>query len=120
MMFEATVSEFPFVGELPRADRRAAKSLWDRFMDFAEHAEDKGALVPPALAAKLLGVSRQRIWQLLDAGKLERLDFEGHAFITERSIVAWAKMERKTGRPFKPMERFTFKDALALAKECRK
>jgi hypothetical protein len=63
--------------------------------------EGKGTVVPPVLAAKLLGISRQRVWELANDGKLERIEFEGHSFISENSIVALAKTERKAGRPFK-------------------
>ena len=106
-MFEATVSEFPFVAELPRAEKRQAKSLWDRFRDLSKLAETNGVLVPPSLAAALLDISKQRVHQLMVDGKLERIEFEGHPFITENSIVALAKTERKAGRPFRIPETMT-------------
>jgi hypothetical protein len=121
-MFEATVNEFPFVGDLPRAEKRQAKSLWERFQEFGRLAEETGTPVPPVLAAKLLGISRQRVWELANEGKLDRITFEGHPFITENSLVALAKSERKAGRPFKSPVTIseTWKAACEVAKDSRK
>jgi hypothetical protein len=100
-MFEAVANEFPFVGELPRREKRQTANLWERFREFSRLAESKGALVPPYVAAGLLGVSQQRVSQLMKAGRLERIEFEGQPFVTENSIVDFARSERKNGRPFK-------------------
>jgi hypothetical protein len=100
-MLNAQFLEFPFVAELPKREKSKLGSLWDQFGLLKGLIDEKGAMVPPVLAGKLLDVSYQRVWQLVAAGKLERVEFGGHGFITENSIVELARSERKTGRPLK-------------------
>jgi len=120
-MFEATVSEFPFVAELPKRDRSKVRDIWQGFREFSKSSEERGGPVPVTLAAKLLGISRQRIWVLMEEGKLERLTFEGHAFVSGDSIVAMAKAERKAGRPVKAAGlREVWNESMAGAKELLK
>jgi hypothetical protein len=99
MMHQAAAIEFPFLSGMPRAERTSARDLWGRFVEFAQESEKQGGVVTPALAAKMLRVSRQRIWALMKSGTLVHLDFEGHAFVTGDSIKAYAESERKSGRP---------------------
>jgi hypothetical protein len=49
----------------------------------------------------VLGVSRQRVNQLIETGQLESIQFAGHHYITKESLVAYANSERKAGRPLK-------------------
>lgn len=76
---------FPFVEDLPKRE----KSRWQKFRDAWATAKAKGPLIPLTLAAKLSDVSRQRLDELIAAGKLERVDLEGHVMITEDSLIAW-------------------------------
>jgi hypothetical protein len=55
--------------------------------------------VPQIVAAKLLGVSKQRVNQIVQDGRLETVDVCGERFILEDSLVAFCKLERKSGRP---------------------
>lgn len=120
-MFEATMSEFPFVVELPKRERSKVRDIWQAFREFSKETEAKGGPVPVTLAAKLLGISRQRVWFLMQEGKLERVTFEDHAFVTGDSIVAMAKTERKAGRPVKDLgAREVWKASLAGAKDLLK
>lgn len=120
-MFEATITEFPFTAELPRREKSQVRGLWERFSDFADLAEVKGLPVPPVIAARLLGISNQRVHQLMSAGGLERVVFEGHPFVTENSILALARSERKSGRPFKTEGKLAALAAVgSLAKEKQK
>ena len=100
-MIEAGVNEFPFVEGLAKRDKTKLENLWEVLKRAKELADEKGMLLPSRFAAGLLGVSQQRVDQLMDAGKLERVVLDGHPFITEDSIVDYAKSERKTGRPIK-------------------
>jgi len=113
-MFKATVSEFPFVQDLPCQEKREVKTLWERFRAFSALTAETGTLIPPYLAAGLLSVSQQRITELMKEGRLVRLEFNGRPFVTEASVVAYANSERKAGRPFKVPT--TMKECLAAAK----
>jgi len=98
-MIDATVSEFPFVESLPKREQRQVETVWDSLQSLKWLCQDKGLPVPPNVAADLLGVSRQRVHQMMKAGQLERVEFRGHPFILESSIRFLAETERKAGRP---------------------
>jgi len=102
-MFEAALTEFPFVADLPKRERSKVGKLWDTFRELSRTLDAKGNVVPQGFAADLLGVSPQRVGQLLDAGKLEPVTVGGRRFVTEASILAHAATERKTGRPVKKL-----------------
>lgn len=113
---EAAVSEFPFVQELPKRQQKKLKSVWEVLEDYKTMFQTHGVLVPVSVAAKLLNISPQRILQLVEAGRLKRVDMWEKAHITEASIVELAETERKRGRPFK-VERMTWKVARDAASE---
>lgn len=114
-MIDVAVSEFPFVAELPKRDKAKVANLWDKLAELRAMAQMGGSLVPHKFAAKLLGLSSQRLYQLAHDGRLERVEFEGHSFITERSLVQLARTERKNGRPLKTPK--TAGEVLKLSKE---
>jgi hypothetical protein len=95
------VAEFPFVEVLPKREKSKFVRVWDRFQELSRLAEGKGMLLPLRLAAQIIGVSKQRVVELCENGRLEVLELAGERFITENSVVAYAKGERKAGRPVK-------------------
>jgi len=97
MISEVAVREFPFVATLPKRERSRIGRLWDHFTELSALADVHGMLLPPTLAADLAGVSKQRIQQLMDGGRLEAVEFNGRRYITENSFVEWAKSQRKSG-----------------------
>jgi hypothetical protein len=115
MMFEADAMQFPFLAEVTpktstRVQRivRAAKAI-------AEAVERNGSIIPREMVAGLVGLTRQRIHQLIESGDLVQVEIEGHAFVTEDSLVEWLKVERKAGRPRKVAK--TMAEATAIARE---
>jgi len=91
---------FPFVEDLPKRE----KTRWQKVMELFDKAKqltaEKGVLIPATLAAKLGDVSHQRICQLMEKGKLERVQLDGHIFVTEQSLIQWLKSPAdKGGRP---------------------
>lgn len=101
IMASENVAEFPFVEGLPKRERSRLGLVWDRFQEFSKAAEGKGVLLPARLAAEIIGVSRQRVQELMELGRLEVLELSGERFVTEESVVAYAKSERKAGRSVK-------------------
>jgi hypothetical protein len=114
-MLEAQTMDFPFVDELPKRERSKIATLWDRFNELREITEEKGMLLPVPFCASLLGISGQRVHQLLDAGKMERVEVDQAVFVTEKSLVEWARAEHKNGRPLKIPQ--TAKECLAVGRE---
>lgn len=98
-MFEAQAMEFPFVERLPKREKSAMGKLWDRFQEASRISEKEGMLVPAGVAARLLDVSRQRVYDLCKQGTLRTVDLDGSMLITENSLVEYCQTERKAGRP---------------------
>lgn len=94
-MFEAQAIEFPFVERLPKREKTRLGNLWEELRE----ASKDGLFLPPATAARLLDVSRQRVYDLIEQGTLKTVDFDGGRYVTEASIVAFCQTERKAGRP---------------------
>lgn len=101
VMFDSAVCEFPFVEGLPVREKSRIGKAWDIVVHMREAQAQHGLLIPERLAARLAGVSWQRIEQLSKAERLKCVRIDGHPFITEDSLVAWLKSDRKTGRPRK-------------------
>ena len=109
--------DFPFVQELPKREQKKVASVWDQIQEIKRAIEDKGLLIPAPMAAELLGLSRQRVHMFASEKRLEAVYVNGHPFITEASLVEFAKVERKNGRPFKAP---TLKESLGMAKRALK
>lgn len=98
---EAATIEFPFVAALPKAERTEHQRLRDHLADIKNIIQIRGMIMPARFAASLLGVSRQRVQELVEDKTLEAVEFDGRRYITESSVVAFAQSERKAGRPLK-------------------
>lgn len=99
-MFEAAAAiEFPFVEKLPKREKSRIQKAWDLVSALNKAQQEKGNLIPYGLAAKVLGVSATRITELRRLGTLDSVEIDGHVFVSEHSLIAFAKSERKAGRP---------------------
>lgn len=67
----------------------------------AEVQRDNGPLCQVSLAAKLMDVSRQRMYQLIDEGTFRSWEFFGHRYVCANDVKAFMEVERKSGRPWK-------------------
>lgn len=116
-MDQAIVNEFPFVAELPKREKSKLAKLWDTFQEMKRITAETGMLVPVGLVAELLDISRQRVYQLVEAGRLQTHEFNGRVYITENSLQAWAELEHKAGRPLSiAKDADTLKGALKITK----
>jgi hypothetical protein len=100
-MEQAETLDFPFVVALPKREKSRVVSFWESFDELRKASKQHGFLMPVKFAADLANVSRQRIDELVADGVIERVEVQGHPFITENSFVAWAQRERQRGRPVK-------------------
>lgn len=101
MMFEAEAMDFPAFASLPKREKSKLQKVWDAFQELSRVTEQKGLLVNQSIAARVLDVSKQRVFELVRMGRLETHEFNGVPLVTENSILAFAKSERKAGRPRK-------------------
>lgn len=91
--------------ELPlnddRRELKAGSKAW-RAREWERYREamwSRNGLFPPYLTAVQLGVSRQRVHQMFEAGILERLEFFGHVFAPGDEIDALIAMEKERRNP---------------------
>lgn len=103
VMFEAQALEFPFTAAMPKREKSKLAKCWELLQRMKAISATEGDLVPLMMAAKLLGLSRSRVDDLVRDGRLKRYEIDGHVFLTENSIVECAKIERKNGRPLKTL-----------------
>lgn len=94
-----TISDTDTLFPMPEPTRPAEMTIEDRMEEFSRVAKGKGGLIPVSAGSQLLGISRQRVYQLIDSGRLERIHYCGVAFLTGRSIRDWqADDKQQTGR----------------------
>ena len=65
--------------------------------EFKRIAKLQGGLVPQSAAATALGVSRQRVHQLVTEGTLNHWTFYGMKWFSENEVVSFAKLHRGEG-----------------------
>lgn len=121
MSFAAIQSEF---AGFPESDANALASgnLVDIFMRLYE---EKGGLIPQAMLGEVLGVSKQRVSQLLTDHRFEVHQLGNMRFITGDSLATYFAEEKKVGRGHKAPRFMTVyraaqkavKDALAPQEE---
>lgn len=118
LMFKAQATEFPFMETLPKGEKGKIAKVWDQLNAVRAAMDEKGLMLPQHLVAELLGVSRQRICQFIDEDRLEVVTVAGDRYITEKSFLEFARIERKNGRPVKaPSNADLWKASMATAKE---
>lgn len=62
---------------------------------------EKGPLIPVAWMADILGVSRVRCYQLVDAGWFETVEVNGAKMVPVDAVEAFKELDRPGGRPRK-------------------
>jgi len=117
-MEAVAINEFPFVESLPKREKTRVQTAWDEFRELSEISKREGLILPQSFAAAVLGVSSQRVSQLIDSGRLRSVEVRGARWVPEASIIEWAKAEHRNGRP--PKIPTTLREAAAAVKEMRK
>jgi len=100
-MHEAAISEFPFVAGLPKPAKSRLRNFWDHVKELTKVSEKDGMPIPQLLAARLLEVSRQRVWSMVEDGVLRAVEVNGERFVTLNSVIEYAQRERHAGRALK-------------------
>ena len=80
---------------------RTPGNIADEFYRFQRASKFAGGLVPQAQAALVLGLSKQRINDLVAGGRLREHDFFGKNFIACSDIAEFRAKQRRSGRPRK-------------------
>jgi len=96
-----TLSDFPFVADLPKREKSARAKVLEAMDEVARVTAERGPLIPQALAAEFLGLTTQRVGALISTGRVEAVELVGRRFVVLNSFREFAKIERRTGRPRK-------------------
>ena len=83
---------------------RTPGNIREEFARFQMVAKHVGGLVPQAQAARILGLSKQRINDLVAGGRLREHDFFGKNFIACSDIEKFQGLKRPSGRPKKTID----------------
>ncbi len=88
----------PWLIEVP--SRSIAKNLRNLWQDYSSDCERERGLVTPSTAAKLSGISRQRIYQLIETEKLDTFPHFGTQWLSCRQLMQrLAEPKEVGGRP---------------------
>jgi len=108
------VELFPFLGSVQKAERSP-------FRQWLEATKNHGPLMTSFLAASALGVSRQRVHQFVQEGRLATVDVTGQRMIPAASLDLFMSEERGRGvqpkNKKKGLLRCMFSEANKLADE---
>ena len=82
-----------------RADKSSAKGVLADLRQMSKASFDHDGLLNHAQAALVLEVSTRRIGELVELGKLTRLDFLGRTYVSVKEIMQRRDADLKAGRP---------------------
>ena len=85
--------------ELPQ--RKVKKGILDVFRNLRAITSREGGLLPFASAATVLGVSKQRVHDLVKEGTLHPIDLLGKRWLSANELESFVKLQRQAGRPWK-------------------
>lgn len=95
----ADIQDFPFVSELTKRETKKVASVWDELEVIVTIVKENGPPVPMSMCAVALGVSKARVHQLVQAGRLKTIEYGGQRHISRNSLYDFARQERLPGRP---------------------
>lgn len=108
-------SEFAFMDGLPKREKTHRMKLLDVLAELEARSKIKGPVVPQSLAAEIIGVSRQRVAQFIDEGRIDAFTLNGSRFVFVRSLHDFLKAgPRPPGRPWPSRMASAFKAGLHL------
>jgi hypothetical protein len=76
------------------------KKLLDLIRLLREMNSREGGLLPYATAAKMMGLSKQRVNALVAEGTFKPVEFAGKKWLTANQIEEFIKLNREPGRPW--------------------
>jgi hypothetical protein len=106
-------------GSVPKEKKSGGiKGLFEDINEFARLTELHKGLVPMSTVATILGVSRQRVHQLVEEGTFSHWTFYGMKWLSQEEVVSFAKLNRRQGEnQFKPSTKQRWKDSRQAGKE---
>lgn len=82
--------------DLPHDETR---SDWKQLREFMSIALAEGNLINVSTAARLLGLSNQRVYVFLQEGTLKSWEFFGKTWVSAQEVLSFSKLQRDPGAP---------------------
>lgn len=100
-MRETNVLELPGMPE--PAPLRPGTGAWAKheLQRFQEISIAEGGLIPPSVAAELMGLHRSRVGQFMETGQLHRVEIAGRPYVSVREVGQLLMQTRPSHRPAK-------------------
>jgi hypothetical protein len=109
------------VGAISDAKKKqgyGVRGLLEDLREFKRISKVHGGLVPQSIAATLLGVTRQRVHQLVSEGTLGHWGFYGMNWLSEKELFSFAKLNRQQGEnQYRPSTKQLWKASHETGKE---
>jgi hypothetical protein len=86
-----------------RSNKPSAERVLAELRQMSKASFDHDGLLNHAQAALILDVSRRRVAELVELGKLTRLNFLGRTYVSVREVMARRDADVKAGRPKRTM-----------------
>lgn len=93
-----TAVELAFMNEVPKRATAFTRML-DSFQLLRDVIATKGLYIPAGFVKDILGVSKQRVHQLINDGRLETVQLNHMHYVTEKSLLEFITAEKKTRGP---------------------
>lgn len=110
--------EFAFVADTPKRSTAFSRAM-EAINDLKEVASEHGTLIPAPMLQAILGVSQQRVAQMLTEGKFHVFKFHGKNYVTEESLKHFVQSiksdDNRVSLPNGKIE--LLKRSLAMAKD---
>ena len=116
MMTKAIKAPVAITVDLPK--RKVKKGVIDSLREFRATSAQEGGLLPFAAAAGVLGVSKQRVHDLVNEGTLRAIEQFGKNWLSANELESFVKLQRQSGRPWRePSIKEQWRAAMEGAKE---
>ena len=107
------------IAEAPRSKPKKSLVSVLRFLnEYRKTLKQEGGLLPFTMAADLIGVSKQRVHELIKEGTFVPVEACGKKWLSANQVEAFIKLHRAAGRPWhKPSTKELWKMSLKAGKE---
>jgi hypothetical protein len=97
---------------------KTKKGVLGDVREFMRLTKLHGGMLPISACAIVLGVSRQRVHQLVDEGTFSVHEFYGMKWLLEKEVVPFARLNRRAGEnQFKPSAKHLWKMGHEIGKD---
>jgi hypothetical protein len=94
------------------------RGVFEDIREFARLTKLHGGLVPQSTVATILGVSRQRVHQLVQEGTFNHWTFYGMKWLSQQEVASFAKLNRQQGEnQYRPSTKQMWKESQEMGKE---